>query len=106
MGAHRSETRLPTNTNLPLYRRFSATSADQNLRPDSVATSDHALVTLTMIVRDEEKNLPRCLDSVRGLFDEIVVLDTGSKDRTIEIARSYGARVAEPGGTGEGTRGS
>jgi glycosyltransferase involved in cell wall biosynthesis len=46
-----------------------------------------------MIVRDEEANLPRCLESVRGLFDETVVLDTGSRDRTIEIARSFGARV-------------
>ena len=46
-----------------------------------------------MIARDEQNNLPRCLASVRGLFDEIVVLDTGSKDRTIEIARSFGARV-------------
>ena len=43
-----------------------------------------------MIARDEQNNLPRCLASVRGLFDEIVVLDTGSKDRTIEIARSFG----------------
>ena len=46
-----------------------------------------------MIVRDEEKNLPHCLESVRGLFDEIILLDTGSRDRTIEIARSFGARV-------------
>ena len=46
-----------------------------------------------MIVRDEEKNLSQCLESVRGVFDEIVVLDTGSKDRTVEIARSFGARV-------------
>ncbi len=50
-------------------------------------------VSLTMIVRDEERNLPHCLESVRGVFDEIVVLDTGSKDRTVEIARSFGARV-------------
>ena len=46
-----------------------------------------------MIVRDEEANISHCLESVRGLFDEIVVVDTGSKDRTIEIARSFGARV-------------
>ena len=52
-------------------------------------------VTLTMIVRDEEKNLPACLDSVRGLFDEMVVVDTGSVDRTREIAREYGAKVFE-----------
>jgi GT2 family glycosyltransferase len=50
-------------------------------------------VTLTTIVRDEEKNLPQCLESVRCLFDEIIVVDTGSVDRTVEIARSFGARV-------------
>ncbi len=54
-----------------------------------------ARVSLTMIVRDEEDNLPRCLGSVRGVFDEIVVVDTGSVDRTREIAREYGARVVE-----------
>ena len=46
-----------------------------------------------MIVRDEEDNLPHCLRSVRGIFDEIVVVDTGSVDRTREIAREFGAQV-------------
>ena len=46
-----------------------------------------------MIVRDEEDNLPACLASAAGLFDEIVVVDTGSTDRTVEIARRFGARV-------------
>ncbi len=46
-----------------------------------------------MIVRNEEANLPRCLASVRGLFDEIVVVDTGSVDRTKDIALEFGARV-------------
>jgi glycosyltransferase involved in cell wall biosynthesis len=50
-------------------------------------------VSLVMIVRDEEANLARCLDSVRGLFDELIIVDMGSTDRTVEIARSYGARV-------------
>ncbi len=48
-----------------------------------------------MIVKNEEGNLPNCLESVRGIFDEIVVIDTGSTDRTIEVARSYGANVFE-----------
>lgn len=48
---------------------------------------------LSMIVKDEEKNLPSLLDSVKGVFDEIVVVETGSKDRTKEIALSYGAKV-------------
>ncbi|MGO9914668.1 MAG: glycosyltransferase [Isosphaeraceae bacterium] len=52
-------------------------------------------VSLTMIVRDEQENLPHCLGSVAGLFDEIVVLDTGSTDRTREIAREFGAWVID-----------
>ena len=50
-------------------------------------------VSLTMIVRNEEQNLPHCLASVAGVFDEVVVLDTGSTDRTRDIAREHGARV-------------
>jgi glycosyltransferase involved in cell wall biosynthesis len=50
-------------------------------------------VSLTMIVRDEENNLPHCLESVRGLFDEMIIVDTGSIDRTKEIAREFGAKV-------------
>lgn len=50
-------------------------------------------VSLCMIVRNEEQNLPRCLESVRGVVDEIIVVDTGSTDRTVAIAESLGARV-------------
>jgi glycosyltransferase involved in cell wall biosynthesis len=57
------------------------------------SADDRARVSLTMIVKNEEKNIGTCLESVRGVFDEIVVVDTGSTDRTIEIARSFGARV-------------
>jgi len=53
----------------------------------------HPKVSLTVIARDEQNNLPSCLESVRGIFDEIVVVDTGSVDRTKEIAREFGARV-------------
>ncbi len=46
-----------------------------------------------MIVRDEEKMLGACLESVRGLADEMIVLDTGSRDATARIAQDHGARV-------------
>lgn len=46
-----------------------------------------------MIVKNEEKFLPTCLESVRHCADEIVIVDTGSTDRTIEIAESFGAVV-------------
>lgn len=58
-------------------------------------SSGKAKVSLTMIVRNEEHNLPRCLESVRGLFDEVVLVDTGSTDRTKEIALQFGARVID-----------
>jgi tetratricopeptide (TPR) repeat protein len=46
-----------------------------------------------MIVRDEERYLAGCLESVAGLVHEIVVVDTGSTDSTPDIARRFGARV-------------
>lgn len=50
-------------------------------------------ISLCMIVRDEEETLARCLDSVKELVDEIIIVDTGSQDRTKEIAAAYGARI-------------
>ena len=50
-------------------------------------------VSLCMIVRNEEAVLGRCLDSVAGLFDELIVTDTGSHDDTKRIAALRGARV-------------
>jgi len=46
-----------------------------------------------MMVKNEERTLSQCLDSVRGLADELIVVDTGSSDATPSIAASYGARV-------------
>lgn len=48
-----------------------------------------------LIVRNEERDLPGCLDSLRGVADEIVVVDSRSTDRTREIAAARGARVIE-----------
>lgn len=46
-----------------------------------------------LITKNEEQNLPRCLKSLEGLADEIVVVDTGSTDRTVEIAEQFGAKI-------------
>jgi glycosyltransferase involved in cell wall biosynthesis len=46
-----------------------------------------------MMVKNEEEMLPRCLESIKQAVDEIVVVDTGSSDRTMDIARDYGAEI-------------
>ena len=53
----------------------------------------HGTISLCMIVRNEEAHLARCLSSVAPLVDEMVVVDTGSSDRTPLIAAVFGARV-------------
>lgn len=50
-------------------------------------------LSLCLITKDEEKNIARCIDSVKDIVDEIVVVDTGSKDKTVEIAKSFGEKV-------------
>ena len=56
---------------------------------------DAPLVSATLIAKDEERHVGACLQSLRGRVDEIVVVDTGSRDRTREIAHAHGARVIE-----------
>ncbi|KIX13490.1 tetratricopeptide repeat-containing glycosyltransferase family 2 protein [Dethiosulfatarculus sandiegensis] len=50
-------------------------------------------LSLVVIAKNEEKDLPRALDSARAYVDEIILVDTGSTDRTVEIAEAYGSRV-------------
>jgi tetratricopeptide (TPR) repeat protein len=50
-------------------------------------------LSLCMIVKDEEEMLPRCLAAAQAAVDEMIIVDTGSTDRTVEIAESFGATV-------------
>nr|WP_255480787.1 glycosyltransferase family 2 protein [Quadrisphaera sp. RL12-1S] len=62
-----------------------------------VARTTQPLPTLAavLIVKDEERRLPRCLDALVDVVDEVVVYDTGSSDSTVTIARASGATVVE-----------
>lgn len=51
-------------------------------------------ISATIITLNEEKDLPRCLDSL-GFADEIIVVDSGSADRTVEVATKMGAKVVQ-----------
>ncbi|MDE6896493.1 MAG: glycosyltransferase family 2 protein, partial [Lachnospiraceae bacterium] len=50
-------------------------------------------ISLCMIVKNEEAVLGRCLDSVKDAVDEIIIVDTGSSDRTKEIAAEYTDKI-------------
>jgi hypothetical protein len=50
-------------------------------------------LTVVLITKNEEELLGQCLESLRGVGDELVVVDTGSTDKTIEIAESFGAKI-------------
>ncbi len=52
-----------------------------------------ASISVCMIVKNEEAVLKRCLDSLKGIADEIIIVDTGSTDRTKEIAALYTSRI-------------
>lgn len=72
-------------------RRLSAKRGGGALGPDQLP----ALLSACMIVKDEQENLPGALAALRDLVDEVVVYDTGSTDRTVELARAAGATVVQ-----------
>lgn len=50
-------------------------------------------ISACIIAKNEEDSIKRCLDSLKDAVDEIILVDTGSEDNTIEIAKSYGAKI-------------
>lgn len=57
--------------------------------------SEKQTLGLCLIAKDEEKNIANCIESVKKIVDEIVVVDTGSNDKTVHIAENLGAAVYE-----------
>lgn len=51
------------------------------------------MISVTLATFNEEKNIAKCLESVKDLAEEIVIVDGTSSDKTVEIAKSFGAKV-------------
>nr|WP_225882688.1 tetratricopeptide repeat protein [Pseudanabaena sp. PCC 7367] len=65
----------------------------QSGHPDTESIKPIQRISLCMIVKNEAERLEQCLASVQGLVDEIVLVDTGSTDETIEIAKGFSAKI-------------
>ena len=87
--AHKAHQACPRSKALPKLRknRQAREEAKQTQR-DKAPT-----ICLCMIVKNEEEQLARCLASAKPLVDQMIVVDTGSTDRTVEIAKSFGATI-------------
>lgn len=59
-------------------------------------TQAHLTLSAIVITRNEAHNLPDCLQSMHGLVDEIIVVDSQSSDNTVAIAQQHGAKVSQP----------
>lgn len=65
----------------------------QELRLLEESLKNKQTISACMMVKNEEELLPGCLESIRDWVDEIIIIDTGSTDKTVEIAKSYGAKI-------------
>jgi GT2 family glycosyltransferase/Flp pilus assembly protein TadD len=67
----------------------------EKVGPRTLPMEKKGSISLCMIVKNEELHLPRCLSSLSAVVDEMIIVDTGSTDRTREIASLFGARLLE-----------
>ena len=87
-----NENKTDNNSNIINNKYYSHTPIESkdttigNINPNN-------LISLCMIVKNEEQMLKGCLESVKNIVDEIIIVDTGSTDKTIEIAKEYGAKI-------------
>jgi tetratricopeptide (TPR) repeat protein len=84
----------------PLHATVPALASRARAIAKQARPATNLTLSLCMIVKDEEEMLPRCLAAAAPAVDEIVIVDTGSTDRTVEIAESFGAKVIEQEWTG------
>ena len=87
-AGRKSEARL---THAWMPNRQSSQGGEARLR--TRMPSEKLRISVCLIARDEDQFLDRCLSSIREIASQIVLVDTGSTDRTVDIAKSHGAEV-------------
>ncbi|SLK18189.1 Glycosyl transferase family 2 [Paenibacillus sp. RU5A] len=89
--------RLYVDTHFPAYHiyRLSELPGVAAFNRRAIRGEESISISLCMIVKNEEASLARCLDSVNGIADEIVIVDTGSTDQTRQIAARYTERIID-----------
>ncbi|GIW22658.1 MAG: hypothetical protein KatS3mg068_1665 [Candidatus Sericytochromatia bacterium] len=80
------ESNIIKNKVLEIYNKLDKKSKE---------AKENVKISACMIVKNEEKNLERCLNSIKNIVDEIIILDTGSTDNTINIAKKYTSKIFE-----------
>jgi tetratricopeptide (TPR) repeat protein len=84
---------IPIRNGGPMLRRERGAVPAETVETREMTVPSRPRVSLAMIAKNEEANLCLCLMSVADLVDEMIVVDTGSTDRTKEMALACGARV-------------
>jgi glycosyltransferase involved in cell wall biosynthesis len=86
-----------------LVQPTTESQSESHSRPPSPSDARPKL-SLCMIVKNESDNLPACLESARGLADELIIVDTGSTDDTRDIALRFGAKLIQSDWNGDFSR--
>jgi tetratricopeptide (TPR) repeat protein len=84
-----ASTGIAPETNAPAHM----VAAGPGLSAAPPKSTARTKISLLMIVKNEERFLRNCLESARDVVDELIIVDTGSTDATIQIATEYGARI-------------
>ncbi|MBD3879068.1 MAG: glycosyltransferase [Quinella sp. 1Q5] len=77
----------------PLYNGGKVSEGENTLAKHKTKKTDKVKISACYIVKDAAEDLRRSLESVKGYVDEIIVVDTGSADSTVEVAEAFGARI-------------
>ncbi len=94
-------TKMPVINEEQRHRELIAYCLGKIRETDKIKNQRRRTLSLCMILKDEAGNLPKCMKAAAPFVSEIIAVDTGSVDRTVQIAELFGARVFKFAWTGD-----